>query len=148
MTAGGARPQRVLLGALLESRPMGACLCGAALGHLALVAAGVPGWPCPVRSALGIPCPGCGLGRAGVLLLRGQFAASLHMHAFAGIVIAALVLFVVAAVLPQGRRRRLAGAVAALERRWPVVPAALCALLIYWLWRFWLDAPGFIRLVT
>ena len=143
MTAG-----RALLASLLESRPVCACLCGAALGHLALVAAGLPGWPCPVRYAFGIPCPGCGLGRAGVLLLRGQFAASLHVHACAGIVLVALALFGVAVVLPEERRQRMAGTVAALERRWPMVPAVLWALLIYWLLRFWLDAPGFIRLVT
>ncbi len=148
MTAGGARPHRVLLGSLLESRVTCACLCGAALGHLALVAAGLPGWPCPVRSALGIPCPGCGLGRAGVLLLRGKFAASLHTHAFAGMVLVALVLFALAVVLPTNLRRRLAATTASLERRGPLLLTLLGALLAYWLWRFAVDAGGFIRLAT
>lgn len=147
MTAGGAR-HRVLLGSLLASRVTCACLCGAALGHLALVATGLPGWPCPVRSALGIPCPGCGLGRAGVQLLRGEFSASLHTHAFAGMVIGALVLFALAVVLPGNLRRQMAATAASLERRGPLLPALLGALLIYWLWRFAVDAGGFIRLAT
>ncbi|MCR4690348.1 MAG: DUF2752 domain-containing protein [Lachnospiraceae bacterium] len=37
---------------------------------------------CPMQIVCGIPCPGCGLTRAGVLLLQGKVAESFRMHPF------------------------------------------------------------------
>lgn len=37
---------------------------------------------CPLLIWLGIPCPGCGLTRAGILLLKLRFAEAFKMHAF------------------------------------------------------------------
>jgi hypothetical protein len=39
--------------------------------------------PCSVAAVLHRPCPGCGLTRATLLLLRGDVSASLHMHPLA-----------------------------------------------------------------
>lgn len=138
---------RAVLGPLLASRTMCACIAGAATVHVAMTAAGLEGWPCPVRYAFHIPCPGCGLGRAGALLLRGEVATALHVHAFAGPVIAAIGLFAVATFLPPKRRGQLAAAITSVEKRVPVVAVVLGALLIYWLLRFVIDARGFIQLV-
>ncbi|MGB8167140.1 MAG: DUF2752 domain-containing protein [Chthoniobacteraceae bacterium] len=148
MTARAASQSSALIGPLLESRTMCACIAGAAAVHFATIATGLVGWPCPVRHAFGIPCPGCGLGRAGALLLRGQVAASLHVHAFAGPAIVAIGLFAVATFLPNALRHRLARAIASLELRVPLVPAFLGALLLYWLLRLVLDARGFVQLTT
>lgn len=139
---------RAVLGSLLESRTMCACIAGAAAAHLMLVATGLEGWPCPVRYAFGIPCPGCGLGRAGALLLRGQIAASLQIHAFAGPVIAAIGLFAAATFLSPARRLQFARTIADVETRTPLVPIVFYALLIYWLLRFALDGSEFIHLLT
>ena len=49
-----------------------------AVGGTALVALGPP--MCPTALFLGIPCPGCGLTRATLALLRGDFGAALHFH--------------------------------------------------------------------
>jgi len=38
------------------------------------------GLVCPMVILFGIPCPGCGLTRAGVLFLTGNFAESFRMH--------------------------------------------------------------------
>jgi len=35
---------------------------------------------CPTAYVFGIPCPGCGLTRATLALLRGDFHAALHFH--------------------------------------------------------------------
>lgn len=35
---------------------------------------------CMVRTWTGLPCPGCGLGHAGLALLRGDLGASLKYH--------------------------------------------------------------------
>jgi hypothetical protein len=48
----------------------------AALG--ALVAARVPLCPCAI--VLGVPCPGCGLGRASLALLRGRLHEAFALH--------------------------------------------------------------------
>jgi Protein of unknown function (DUF2752) len=57
------------------------------------------GWQaCPVATFLHRPCPGCGMTRAIRLLIRGDFAASLRMHALALPVLVAGVLLAVATV--------------------------------------------------
>lgn len=38
------------------------------------------GWGCPVWRVTGVPCPGCGMSRATVALLRLDFAAALRYH--------------------------------------------------------------------
>jgi hypothetical protein len=45
-----------------------------------LVASGVMPFECPMRAALGVPCPGCGMTRATHLLAHGDLTAALHMH--------------------------------------------------------------------
>ena len=35
---------------------------------------------CPIAGSLGIPCPGCGLTRASLALLRGDWHEALHFH--------------------------------------------------------------------
>jgi len=44
----------------------------------AIVGLGLP--VCPSATLLGIPCPGCGLTRATLAALRGDFAGALHFH--------------------------------------------------------------------
>ena len=38
------------------------------------------GYVCPSMIFVGLPCPACGLTRAGILLLTGNFLASFRMH--------------------------------------------------------------------
>lgn len=37
---------------------------------------------CPMLIVTGLPCPACGLTRAGLLVLRGDFAGAFRMHPF------------------------------------------------------------------
>jgi hypothetical protein len=54
---------------------------------------------CPSALFFGVPCPGCGLTRATVAMLRGDFAAALHLHPLSPVLVplfggaVALVLF-------------------------------------------------------
>jgi len=104
-------------------------------GTLAMVAALaiIPAWPtvlcalpigCPVRAVWGIPCPGCGMTRAVALLLSGDFAGSLGMHALAIPILLFLGVFALrkAGFLPAGLGSRLPSG---------TYFAALIALLTY-----------------
>jgi hypothetical protein len=77
---------------LLESRREGLIIVGAGVLHLGLSLAGLPGWSCPILAATGVPCPGCGLTRASMQFVRGDFSGSFQTHAFAPIFLFALLL--------------------------------------------------------
>ena len=124
-----------VLAQVLERRTTGWVVGAMAAGHLALLHFGLPAWPCPLQSALGIPCPGCGLSRAMTALLQGDWRASLTWHAFAPFLLAALVLITGMAFLPEAARRRGIDAVARFERRTRVTALLLVALMAYWLVR-------------
>ncbi len=121
-----------LLASLLRDRWVALGVATLAAVQVAGVAAGVGGWPCPVKGALGIPCPGCGLTRATVSLLRGEFAASFGAHAFAPVLLLGQVALAVAGHLPAARREAFAGLVARFERRTKSSYVLAAALLLYW----------------
>jgi len=129
------------LAALLRDRRVALGVAVVAAVQVAGVATGVGGWPCPVKGALGLPCPGCGLTRATVALLRGEFAASFRLHAFAPVLLVGLAALAVAAFLPAARREAFAGAVERFEHRTKASYVVLGALLLYWSVRL-LFLPG------
>jgi hypothetical protein len=94
-----------------------------------------PGWPCPLLHATGIPCPGCGLSRACAELLRGHGRHAVTVHAFAPVAVAAIVLLVVATILPANARSSLANTVERAEKRSAIPALLLILLIIYWIMR-------------
>jgi hypothetical protein len=94
-----------------------------------------------LKSVLGIPCPGCGLTRASVELLRGEFAAAFSAHAFAPVLLLGLAALFVAGLLPAARREAFAGAVGRFERRTRATYVLVAAMLLYWSVRL-LFLPG------
>jgi hypothetical protein len=120
------------LASLLRDRRVSLGVAAVAAVQVAAVASGVGGWPCPLKSALGIPCPGCGLTRASVALLRGDFAAAFGLHAFAPVLLLGLAAFAAAGLLPAARREAFAGAVARFERRTRAAYVLVAAVLLYW----------------
>ncbi len=76
-----------------------------------LIAAFLPpgsglGPPCLWRSLLGIPCPGCGLGRSLVLSAHGLFRAAFRMHPLGPPLLAALAALAVWAAMAAMLGRR------------------------------------------
>jgi hypothetical protein len=130
-----------MLASLLRDRRVSLGVAALAAAQVACVAAGVGGWPCPLKGALGIPCPGCGLTRATVALLRGEFATALGTHAFAPVLLLVLALLAVAGLLPAARREAFAGLVGRFERRTKAGYVLAAALLLYWSVRL-LFLPG------
>ncbi|MBN2195143.1 MAG: DUF2752 domain-containing protein [Polyangiaceae bacterium] len=62
---------------------------------------------CPTAGLLGVPCPGCGLGRATFALLSGEFRTALALHPLVFVVVPALgggvLLGVMRRLLPRSR---------------------------------------------
>lgn len=82
----------------------------------------VLGTPCPIRLSTGLPCPGCGITRAAVLLLTGRWRQAWRMNP---------VIFPIAlAVLYYGMDRYLLGR-KAKGIKWIVIGIAGMLLAVY-----------------
>ena len=117
---------------LLENRREGLIIVGAGALHFGLSLVGLPAWSCPILAATGVPCPGCGLTRASMELIRGDFSSSFHTHAFAPIFLLALLLMVVTLVLPETHRVNIIAKITRLETRSGITAWVLCSLMLYW----------------
>ena len=126
---------RPVLAPILQHRFIIVILAGIGALQIWLAAAGLPGWPCPVKSALGIPCPGCGLSRAVSLLFQKEWGASLHLHAFAPFFLFGILLFLIISVLPPIVYQKSVGVIDTFERRTGIIPFFMLCLIIYWLLR-------------
>lgn len=73
-----------------EAKAFLALVFGAGL-YLACVSLGAPGIACPIERLLGLACPGCGITRSGMALLRLDLAGAVRWNP--------LVLFIVPYVL-------------------------------------------------
>ena len=120
---------------LMGERHLAPWLGGIAAIQIGLVALGLPGWPCPLLMATGHACPGCGLTRAAVALLRGQWQTALTLHAFAPIFLAFSVGIGLSWLLPKVQRSRLIDFVAKLESRTGLTAILFIIFLLYWLIR-------------
>jgi hypothetical protein len=139
--------RRLVLTELLDAPALSAGILGAGVAHVGLCAAGLGGWPCPFYHTTGWPCPGCGLGRACVLLLHGQWRESLRMHAYAPILLLALSLLAAGLVLQGRAKAALQAGVRWTEERLRLATLLLWGLVGYWLLRFLLDGSHW-RLVV
>jgi hypothetical protein len=120
---------------LLQNRREGMFIVGAGALHLGLNLVGLPGWGCPILSATGIPCPGCGLTRASMQLIHGDFVGSFHTHAFAPVFLFAMSLMIVTLILPEAQRINLIAKITRLETRNGITAWVLFFLMLYWAWR-------------
>lgn len=137
----------MLLTLLIRNRKTSLLISGAAILQGISVYHGLPGWRCPLLYGLGIPCPGCGLSRALVALLNGEWQDSLSLHAFALPLLIALLLIGLAGVLPERQRNALGDAVAFVERRTQLAMVLLVGLVGYWAARMLIDPLAFITLL-
>lgn len=111
-------------------------LLGAAIVfQVAVAAMASTAWQCPLKSTLGIACPGCGLTRAMVLLVQGKWLDAVHLHAFAPIAVGIAALLITGMLLPNALRHRAAETLAAFESRSGIVVWLMLSVLIYWVCR-------------
>jgi Protein of unknown function (DUF2752) len=100
--------------------------------QLIFTAAGLVAWSCPLKSALGIRCPGCGLSTALALLVQGDAHQAVRVHAAAPLALTGMVLLVTCSLLPASWRCRAAQAVARVEERTGMIPLMVIGSLVYW----------------
>jgi hypothetical protein len=124
-----------VLGPLLQNRWIIILLAAVTLALVALTAWGVSAWQCPVKSTLGVTCPGCGLTRAMVLWVQGHWQASFDLHAFAPIFLGIGVILAIGSVLPARLQQMAADQIAAFERRTGIVALLGLSLMLYWILR-------------
>lgn len=136
-----------ILASVVQNRVAGVMIGAAAAVQAGLVSLGLPGWPCPFLHVVGLPCPGCGLSRAMVALLHGDWRTSLDLHAFAPIFALALVLVIWATILPQKQRIWLVSQLEIVERRTGITAILLIGLVLYWLVRLLIFPAAFINLI-
>ncbi|MDX2035002.1 MAG: DUF2752 domain-containing protein [Blastocatellia bacterium] len=120
---------------LMKNRTAAIAVSAFGAAQAAMLLVGGPAWQCSLRTTIGVPCPGCGLSRAVVLFLRGEWPAALEMHAYGPVLVFSLLLLFLAAVLRGGPRTRLIAAVESVERRTALSGILLVGLVIYWLVR-------------
>jgi len=117
---------------LISDRRAAAIIAGAGVLHIGLSMAGFSLWSCPIRAATGVPCPGCGLTRATLELLRGDLAGSLRTHAFAPVFLGALTFMLVTLFLPERYRKSLLSTLRDCEVRTGLTAWVLFGLMLYW----------------
>lgn len=121
-----------MLSSLMNERKEALILGGIAGLQFCLVTAGLPGWTCPFKAALGIPCPACGLSTAVGQLLHGNWNASIHTHAFAPIFLFGVVLVLTVSVLPESVRTAAIQRISSFEKRTGITAIILLAMFCYW----------------
>ena len=132
---------------LLRDRKFALVVAGTAGVQIALVSLSLPGWVCPFFRLTGIPCPGCGLTRAVILLLRGDLQASLHFHAFAPIVLLTAVALILVLLLPRSITQPAISKLETLEKQTGFTAIILVGLILYWLARLLFMQTAFVQLI-
>jgi len=142
-------PQTVFppISSVLRNRKFAVALAGAAGLQVALVSLRLPGWECPIFHFTGIPCPGCGLSRATMLLLKGDLAGSIRFHAFAPIFLLAILALILSFLLPKSIIQSAIARAELLERKTGLTVLILGGLILYWLARLLFLQTAFVQLI-
>lgn len=135
------------LAPLMRNRRFGLILAGALSLHVILAMLHLPLWECPFLRVTGLPCPGCGLTRACMLLLRGDVAGSFRFHAFAPVFIILISMMLIATVLPKTVSEPLIHKAETLERKTGITIIIFSGLILYWLARLLLFPNMFAQLI-
>ena len=136
-----------VLASILHDRRLSSVISGAAALQVLLMLLHLPGWPCPFASVTGVPCPGCGLTRATLFLIHGDWKQSLAMHAFAPLLILALLLILFSAIGPRALVQRMANRTEKFEKYSGLTTFLLVGLIVYWLARLFVFQAAFVRLI-
>jgi hypothetical protein len=135
------------ISSILRDRRFALVYTGGVGLQLGLSALSLHPWQCPILSSTGVPCPGCGLTRAIVLLLQGELRESIHFHAFAPIFLFFSVALVGVLLLPKTISRPIVHKAEVFERQTGLTVIILSALILYWLARLLFLNSAFVQLI-
>jgi uncharacterized protein DUF2752 len=135
------------LAPLLRNRRFGLLLTGALSLNIVAIGLHLPGWECAFFRVTGLPCPGCGLTRACMLLLKGELQASIKFHAFAPVFVLFIAILIVCMLLPRTITDGFITKAEALERQTGITIIILGGLILYWLARLLLFPTAFAQLI-
>ena len=136
-----------LLASLMADRRIGWAVLGASAAQAGLMAMDLPGWPCPFRHGIGLPCPGCGLSRAVGALFQADWKMAFEYHAFAPLIVLALTILITASLMPNRQRAVIIQTVERIERRAGLSALLLLAMMAYWFVRLTVFHEVFIGLI-
>lgn len=94
-------------------------------------------WQCPLKYITRLDCPGCGLTRSVLALLKGDFVLSYKFHPFGIFFIAAWILLMILAVISEEQRTSFSLNFAHFEEKFPVI------MLLFMLFMFF----GLVRII-
>ena len=102
---------------LVRERKLGLAMTVGGLLYFALACRGVDLMPCPFLKVTGLPCPGCGMTRSCLALLRGDLAETWRLNPFGPVFAVFWAVVGVGVVLPQPWHERFADRLARFEQR-------------------------------
>jgi len=136
-----------LLSSVMENQPTSLSIVGSLAVHFTLASLDLPSWRCPLRYGLNIPCPGCGLSRAILLLGKGNWQQALKIHAFAPIALMAITLIIIAVILPPKYNQVFIQKCKNIEKNTGITTLLLAAFVTYWLIRLLIFPKNLYQLV-
>ncbi|MEM9774585.1 MAG: DUF2752 domain-containing protein [Chloroflexota bacterium] len=139
--------QGAVLSKLIKDRAVCITITSFAAVQTGLTYFGMNGWICPFRHYLSCPCPGCGLTRASVAMVKGDFKEMLAYHALAPFFLVGLILIALGAILPSGLRERLILFVERIEVKTGLGIIFCGVLIAYWLIRLLFFTNSYMNLV-
>ncbi len=116
----------------ISSKPL-TWTVAATVGAVSL-AASTGATTCPVYLTTGVPCPGCGMSRAGVSLVKGDVAGAFDMHPLIFVVALLAIVGAVILVLPHNTRTKLWQKMERFMVPFSILFAA--SLILVWVVRF------------
>lgn len=122
--------------ALIRDWRLGWAMVGGGGVYFLLSWLGLEIFPCAFKKVTGLPCPGCGMTRSCLAMVRGEWGEMWHWHPFGPLFALFWVVVGGGLLMPSGLRGRYADRVAWVERktRWAVW--VLAGLSIYSLTRW------------
>lgn len=121
-----------VLAPLLATRRLAGILFIMGVFQAGLTITGFGGWPCPIQSALSLPCPGCGLSRGVISLISGKWQAAIQYHPFSPVVLGALLMMGVFSLLPENSHKLAVHKIAGIEKRTGISFGIIIGMFAIW----------------